>query len=257
MKRFGLPLAALTAGAASALAFQPVAWWPLMILAIAALCELVARAGSLKKALLIGWLFGLGQFVVGLNWIATAFTYQAAMPAWLGWIAVVLLSLYLAVYPMLAAGHRMDLRPQPAHRARSWARGRLGDHRMASRRHLHRLRLESGRSHACGYAASRGRRAHRHLRPFGSDGPARRFSLARRASAVESPGRDRRLGFAALARARSSNPRFDGPQTHPRRPAQYRAAGQMAAGIFGDRGGAARQAVDAARRLAPAPPVLA
>ena len=26
------------------------------------------------------------------------------MPAWLGWIAVVLLSLYLAVYPMLAAG---------------------------------------------------------------------------------------------------------------------------------------------------------
>jgi apolipoprotein N-acyltransferase len=42
--------------------------------------------------------------VVGLNWIATAFTYQAAMPAWLGWVAVVLLSIYLAVYPALAAG---------------------------------------------------------------------------------------------------------------------------------------------------------
>jgi apolipoprotein N-acyltransferase len=54
--------------------------------------------------LLTGWLFGLGQFVIGLNWIATAFTYQAAMPAWLGWIAVVLVSVYLAVYPMLAAG---------------------------------------------------------------------------------------------------------------------------------------------------------
>jgi len=104
MKRFRFPLAALGAGAASAFAFQPVGWWPLMILAIAALCELVARAGSLKKALLIGWAFGLGQFVVGLNWIATAFTYQAAMPAWLGWVAVVLLSLYLAVYPALAAG---------------------------------------------------------------------------------------------------------------------------------------------------------
>ncbi len=26
------------------------------------------------------------------------------MPAWLGWIAVVLLSLYLAVYPAMAAG---------------------------------------------------------------------------------------------------------------------------------------------------------
>src|SRR6185295_8161501 len=29
---------------------------------------------------------------------------QAAMPAWLGWIAVVLLSLYLAVFPAAAAG---------------------------------------------------------------------------------------------------------------------------------------------------------
>jgi len=97
-------LAALVAGGVSAFAFQPVGWWPLMIVAIAALCELIARAGTLRKVLLIGWLFGLGQFVIGLNWIATAFTYQAAMPAWLGWIAVVLLSLYLAVYPMLAAG---------------------------------------------------------------------------------------------------------------------------------------------------------
>ena len=54
--------------------------------------------------MLIGWGFGVGQFCIGLNWIATAFTFQAAMPAWLGWIAVVLLSLYLAVYPALAAG---------------------------------------------------------------------------------------------------------------------------------------------------------
>jgi apolipoprotein N-acyltransferase len=104
MKRFALPLAALALGLLSALAFEPVGWWPLMPIAFAALCELIARAGSLRQTLLTGWLFGLGQFVVGLNWIATAFTYQAAMPAWLGWIAVVLLSLYLAVFPMLAVG---------------------------------------------------------------------------------------------------------------------------------------------------------
>lgn len=97
-------LIALFTGALSAFAFQPVGWWPLMILAIAALCELVSRAGLLKKALVIGWGFGLGQFVIGLNWIATAFTFQAAMPAWLGWIAVVLLSLYLAIYPAMAVG---------------------------------------------------------------------------------------------------------------------------------------------------------
>src|SRR4029453_14646083 len=81
-----------------------VGWWPLMILAIAALCEMVSRSGSLRRSLLVGWGFGVGQFVIGLNWIAPAFTFQAAMPAWLGWAAVVLVSLYLAVYPMLAAG---------------------------------------------------------------------------------------------------------------------------------------------------------
>jgi len=104
MNRISPFSAALAAGAASAFAFEPFGWWPLMILALAVLCEAVSRAGSLKRSLIIGWLFGLGQFCIGLNWIATAFTFQAAMPAWLGWIAVVLLSLYLAIYPAMAAG---------------------------------------------------------------------------------------------------------------------------------------------------------
>jgi apolipoprotein N-acyltransferase len=97
-------LIALLTGAVSAFAFEPYALWPLMPLAFAALCELIARAPTLRRALLIGWGFSVGQFCIGLNWIATAFTFQAAMPAWLGWIAVVLLSFYLAVYPMLAVG---------------------------------------------------------------------------------------------------------------------------------------------------------
>ncbi|HXG99226.1 MAG TPA: apolipoprotein N-acyltransferase [Sphingomicrobium sp.] len=97
-------LIALALGAASAFAFQPFAFWPLMILAFAGLCEIIGRAPNLKQALLLGWGFSVGQFVVGLNWIATAFTYQAAMPAWLGWVAVILLSFYLAVYPMLGVG---------------------------------------------------------------------------------------------------------------------------------------------------------
>ena len=95
---------ALGLGAVSAFAFDPVGWWPLMLVAFAGLAELLHRSPSLRKSLAIGWAFGFGQFAVGLNWIATAFTYQAAMPAWLGWIAVLLLSIYLAVYPALAAG---------------------------------------------------------------------------------------------------------------------------------------------------------
>ncbi|RST31700.1 apolipoprotein N-acyltransferase [Sphingomonas ginkgonis] len=95
-------LVAVGAGAGSAFAFQPFGIEPLMPLAFALLFWLIADTASLWRALLVGWLFGLGQFCIGLNWIATAFTFQAAMPAWLGWLAVFLLSLYLAVYPMLA-----------------------------------------------------------------------------------------------------------------------------------------------------------
>lgn len=94
---------ALLLGAVAACGFQPLGLWPLALLALAGLIELIARAPDWRNAALIGWLFGVSHFTIGNNWIAVAFTYQAAMPAWLGWIAVVLLSLYLAVWPMLAA----------------------------------------------------------------------------------------------------------------------------------------------------------
>jgi len=97
-------LYALLLGAASAFAFEPVGWWPLLPVAFAILCELVCRSKKMWRALLTGWAFGVGQFVVSLNWIATAFTFQSNMPAWLGWVAVVLLSLYLAIYPAMATG---------------------------------------------------------------------------------------------------------------------------------------------------------
>jgi len=92
---------ALLLGAASAFGFEPFALWPLTIACLAALFLLLAQALTARRAFGLGWWFGLGHFAVGLNWIATAFTFQAAMPAWLGWIAVILLSLYLAVYPAL------------------------------------------------------------------------------------------------------------------------------------------------------------
>ncbi|MEO6093598.1 MAG: apolipoprotein N-acyltransferase [Novosphingobium sp.] len=110
-------LAAPVLGGVAACGFQPLALWPLTIVAIAALIELVARARSGRQAALLGWLFGVGHFTLGNNWIATAFTYQANMPAWLGWIAVVLLSFYLAVYPALAAAAAWNIsRPGKAGR---------------------------------------------------------------------------------------------------------------------------------------------
>lgn len=95
-------LTLLIAGGISATGFAPLNWWPLTLLCLALLMRFVAKADSGKRAFLLGWLFGVGHFAIGNNWIATAFTYQAAMPAWLGWVAVFLLALYLAVYPALA-----------------------------------------------------------------------------------------------------------------------------------------------------------
>jgi apolipoprotein N-acyltransferase len=97
-------LLSFLAGLLSALGFEPLGLWPLTLIALAGLMWLIQRAPTLRNALALGWWFGVGQFVLGLNWIATAFTYQSAMPAWLGWVSVVLLSLYLAVYPAMAAG---------------------------------------------------------------------------------------------------------------------------------------------------------
>ncbi|MBX9663284.1 apolipoprotein N-acyltransferase [Novosphingobium sp.] len=98
-----MPLALIGAGALAATGFQPLALWPFTLGALAFLIVRIELAGSARSAALAGWLFGLGHFTLGNNWIATAFTYQAAMPAWLGWIAVVLLAIYLAIYPALAA----------------------------------------------------------------------------------------------------------------------------------------------------------
>jgi apolipoprotein N-acyltransferase len=93
---------AVLAGGASAMGFAPLNLWPLTLLCFALLMHLIARAESAKRAFLLGWLFGVAHFSIGNNWIATAFTFQSAMPVWLGWFAVVLLALYLAVYPALA-----------------------------------------------------------------------------------------------------------------------------------------------------------
>jgi len=101
MKLLGL---SFLAGLVSALGFAPLGLVLATMAAFALLIVLIETAPTIRAALARGWWFGVGQFVVGLNWIATAFTYQAAMPAWLGWVAVVLLSFYLAIYPAAAAG---------------------------------------------------------------------------------------------------------------------------------------------------------
>ena len=95
---------AFALGLVSATGFAPLDLWPLTLICLAAWMHLVWKADTLKTALARGYAFGIGHFIVGLNWIAGAFQYQDAMPVWLGWIAVVALSFYIAIYPAAAAG---------------------------------------------------------------------------------------------------------------------------------------------------------
>ena len=97
-------LLAFVAGLVSATGFAPLGLWPLTFLCLAVLAHLVRTAASLRSAMARSYGFGAGHFLLGLNWIAGAFAYQSAMPVWLGWVAVVALSLFLAVYPALASG---------------------------------------------------------------------------------------------------------------------------------------------------------
>lgn len=95
--------AALALGVLAATGFEPLHWWLVALVAMGLFATLLARTASVGRAAWLGWLFGLGHFTFGNNWIATAFTHQAQMPAVLGWAAVPLLAVYLAAYPALAA----------------------------------------------------------------------------------------------------------------------------------------------------------
>lgn len=97
-------LAAILLGLVSACGFEPLAAWPATLVCLGLWAMLLRQEPGWRRAALLGWAFGFGNFVLGLNWIATAFTYQASMPPALGWVAVVLLSIYLSVYSALAAG---------------------------------------------------------------------------------------------------------------------------------------------------------
>ena len=94
---------ALIAGAIASLGFEPTAMWLLTVIGVTFLVAMVDTAATSTRAALLGWGFGIGHFTTGLGWIATAFSFQSKMPAVLGWVSVVLLSMFLALYIGMAA----------------------------------------------------------------------------------------------------------------------------------------------------------
>ena len=103
-------LIALLAGAVAACGFAPLDLWPLLLLGLIVLLALVQDATTIRGAMWRGWMFGVGHFTVNNNWFQHAFDFQDKMPPALGYFAAVGLALYLAVFPMAAAGVAWRLR---------------------------------------------------------------------------------------------------------------------------------------------------
>ena len=97
-------LIALLAGAVAACGFAPLDLWPLLLAGLIVLLALVHDASTMRGALWRGWAFGVGHFTINNNWFQHAFDFQDKMPPVLGYFAAVGLALYLAIFPMAAAG---------------------------------------------------------------------------------------------------------------------------------------------------------
>ena len=115
-------LSSLGLGLLAATGFQPIGLWPVALIAMGLFALLAADAATPLRAFGRGWLFGWAHFTLGNNWIATAFTFQSEMPEVLGWFAVPLLAIYLAVWPAFAALlARAVVKKRPDRPAGGWA----------------------------------------------------------------------------------------------------------------------------------------
>lgn len=91
------------AGALAALAMPPLFWLPLAVLGIVGFVWLWDSAPTWQAALMRGWAWGLGHFVVGSYWIVEAFFVPPADFAALGPPMVLGLAVILGFFPAIAA----------------------------------------------------------------------------------------------------------------------------------------------------------
>jgi len=91
------PLAAAFVGALTTLSFAPYQIWPIAILSPALLLLLIHNQTP-KKAALISYCWGLGQFAVGISWVHISIDTFGGMPKIASIFLMALLVSYLAVY---------------------------------------------------------------------------------------------------------------------------------------------------------------
>jgi apolipoprotein N-acyltransferase len=94
---------AFVAGAASALAMEPINAWPILFVTFPILVWIVdgaiaGRFGGALNAAIAGWCFGFGYFLAGVYWVGYAFLVDAETFGWLLPVAVGGLPAYLALF---------------------------------------------------------------------------------------------------------------------------------------------------------------
>ena len=76
-------LLALIAGLLFPLAFAPYDLWPLLFVSLALAYWCQHRAPTPRRALLTGWVYGLGLFGFGVSWLHVSMTDYGFMPLWM------------------------------------------------------------------------------------------------------------------------------------------------------------------------------
>ena len=77
-------------------------WWPLQIVVLAILFAGISRAATVRRSVLIGWAFGFGWTVCGIYWMFISMHRFGDMSAVLSALAVIALSLFLALFTGIA-----------------------------------------------------------------------------------------------------------------------------------------------------------
>ena len=102
--------AALALGAAAVAGFAPLGWYVVAIVSIGLLYAGLRRANTLRQAVLLGLLWGLGCFLTGVSWVYVSMHDVGGMPLPMAGTMTVLFCFYLSLFPALATGAAFLLR---------------------------------------------------------------------------------------------------------------------------------------------------
>lgn len=96
-------IVAICSGLILPLSFAPTQWWQMAVVTLTILYLLIQKLG-VRQALLIGWLFGLGYFGIGVHWIYHSLHLFGAAIAPLAAALTFVFILVMTVFPALCCG---------------------------------------------------------------------------------------------------------------------------------------------------------